>query len=66
MEKEEEDLIEITEEADLIREKQIIDDSVGRRVGRHGRRKEKGVRELRELMLDLNLDEQSTAVWEVE
>ena len=74
MEQEEEDLIEIAEEADLIQAERIIEDNIGPRGGRDGRKKEvmeEAVREVEELMLAMNLDkaeikaEQSEEGWEV-
>ncbi|XP_051269576.1 NFX1-type zinc finger-containing protein 1 [Dicentrarchus labrax] len=59
---EEEDLIEIAEEADLIQAERIIEDNIGPRAGRRDRdRRNKGdtqevVREVEELMLAMNLD----------
>nr|XP_046239135.1 NFX1-type zinc finger-containing protein 1 [Scatophagus argus] len=59
MELEEEDLIEIAEEADLIEAERIIEDNTGPRVGRQGRNKldtTGAVREIEELMLAMHLD----------
>ncbi|XP_069003772.1 NFX1-type zinc finger-containing protein 1 [Embiotoca jacksoni] len=59
MEQEEEDLIEIAEEADLIQAERIIEDNFGPRGGRDGRKKgdmEEAVRAVEELMLVMNLD----------
>ena len=70
----EDDLIEIAEEADLIQEERRIEDNTGRRGGRDGRKNEdmeEAVRAVEELMLALNLDkaeikaEQSEEVWQV-
>ncbi|XP_073324275.1 NFX1-type zinc finger-containing protein 1 [Pagrus major] len=75
MELEEEDLIEIAEEADLIEAERIIDDNTDPRGGRDGRRKEdieEAVREMEEQMLAVNLDEaeiqaeQSEEGWEIQ
>ncbi|XP_023281831.1 NFX1-type zinc finger-containing protein 1 [Seriola lalandi dorsalis] len=75
MELEEEDLIEIAEEADLIQAERIIDDNIGPRRGRDGRKTgnmEEAVREVEELMLAMNLDkaeiqaEQSEEGWEMQ
>ena len=74
MELDEEDLIEIAEEADLIEAERIIDDNTDPRGGRDGRRNEdmeEAVREMEEHMLAMNLDEaemkaeQSEEGWEV-
>lgn len=74
MEVEDEDLIEIAEEADLIQAERIIEDNIGPRGGRDGRKKEdmeEAVRAVEELMLAMNLDksviqaEQSNEGWEV-
>lgn len=71
---EEEDLIEIAEEADLIQAERIIEDNTGPIGGRDGRKKEvmeEAVRAVEELMLAMNLDkaeiqaEQSEEGWEV-
>ncbi|KAM9361314.1 NFX1-type zinc finger-containing protein 1 [Symphorus nematophorus] len=59
MELEEEDLIEIAEEADLIQAERIIEDNTGPIGGRNGKKKEDRegeVRAIEELMLALNLD----------
>lgn len=59
MEVEEEDLIEIAEEADLIQADRFIDDNLDPRGGRDGRKKEdteEAVRAVEELMLAMNLD----------
>ncbi|XP_044203715.1 NFX1-type zinc finger-containing protein 1 [Thunnus albacares] len=75
MEQEEEDLIEIAEEADLIQAERIIDDNIVPRGGRDGRKREvmeDTVREVQELMLAMNLDkaeikaEQSEEGWEIQ
>lgn len=74
MELDEEDLIEVAEEADLIQAERIIEDNIGPRVGRDGKKKgdnDEAVRALEELMLAMNLDkteiqaEQSEEGWEV-
>lgn len=74
MEQEEDDLIEIAEEAELIQAERIIDDSIHPRGGRDGKKKEsmeEAVREVEELMLAMNLDqaeikaENSEEGWEV-
>ncbi|XP_042361275.1 NFX1-type zinc finger-containing protein 1 isoform X2 [Plectropomus leopardus] len=71
----EEDLIEIAEEADLIQAERIIEDNIGPRGDRHGRRHadmEEAVREVEELMLAMNLDkveieaEQSEEGWQMQ
>lgn len=59
MEVEDEDLIEIAEEADLIQAERIIEDNTGPRGGRDGVKKgdmEEAVRAVEELMLAMNLD----------
>lgn len=59
VESEEEELIEIAEEADLIQEERIIEDNFGPRGGRDGKKKgvkEHAVRAIEELMLAVNLD----------
>lgn len=59
MEAEEEDLIEIAEEAELIQAERLIDDDFGPRGGKDGRKKdemEEAVRAIEELMLAMNLD----------
>ncbi|XP_044066857.1 NFX1-type zinc finger-containing protein 1-like isoform X2 [Siniperca chuatsi] len=75
MELEEEDLIEIAEEADLLQAERIIEDNIGPRGGRDGRKKgdmEEAVRAVEELMLAMNLDkaeiqaEQSEEGWEMQ
>ena len=74
MELDEEDLIEIAEEADLIQAERIIDDNTDPRGGRDGRRKEdmeEALRKMEEHMLAMNLDEaeiqaeQSEDGWQV-
>lgn len=72
MELDEDDLIEIAEEADLIQAERIVEDNFGPRGGRDGRKRgEEAVREVEELMLAMNLDkaeiqaEQSEEGWEV-
>lgn len=74
MELEEEDLIEIAEEADLIQAERIIDDNLGHRVGKNDRKKgdtEEALRQVEQLMLAMNLDkaeiqaQQSEEGWEV-
>lgn len=75
MELDEEDLIEVAEEADLIQAERIIEDNIGPRVGRDGRKKgdnDEAVRAVEELMLAMNLDkteiqaEQSEEGWEMQ
>ncbi|XP_070700533.1 NFX1-type zinc finger-containing protein 1 [Pempheris klunzingeri] len=75
MEVEEEDLIEIEEEADLIQAERIIEGDTGPRGDRDGRKKgdmEEAVRAVEELMLAINLDkaevqaEQGRDVWEMQ
>ncbi|KAM7422964.1 hypothetical protein PAMA_010818 [Pampus argenteus] len=75
MELDEEDLIEIAEEADLIQAERIIEDNIGPRDGRDGRKKEDmedAVRAVQELMLAMNLDtdelqpQQSEEGWEMQ
>ncbi|XP_030275595.1 NFX1-type zinc finger-containing protein 1 isoform X4 [Sparus aurata] len=75
MELDEEDLIEIAEEADLIQAERIIDDNTDPRGGRDGRRNqdvEEALREMEENMLAMNLDEaeiqaeQSEDGWEIQ
>uniref|UniRef100_A0A3Q3JND9 RZ-type domain-containing protein n=1 Tax=Monopterus albus TaxID=43700 RepID=A0A3Q3JND9_MONAL len=59
MEVDEEDLIEIEEEADLIQAERIIEGDTGRRDGRDGGKKgdmEEAVHAMEELMLAMNLD----------
>ncbi|XP_071350561.1 NFX1-type zinc finger-containing protein 1 [Trachinotus anak] len=72
---EEEDLIEIAEEADLIQAERIIEDNFHPRGGRDGRNTgntEEAVREVEELMLAMNLDkaetqaEQSEEEWQMQ
>ncbi|XP_007548089.1 NFX1-type zinc finger-containing protein 1 isoform X1 [Poecilia formosa] len=74
---EEEDLIEIEEEAELIQAERMIDDgwTIGPRAGRDDKKKrnmEEDVREVEKLMLAMNLDnvdiqaEQNTAEWQVQ
>lgn len=56
---EEEDLIEIAEEADLIQAERIIEDNFGPRGIRDARKKEEmqdAIREVEDLMLAMNLD----------
>lgn len=74
MELEEEDLIEIVEEADLIQAERIIEDYIDPGVGGDGRKNghtEDDVREVEEMMLAVNLDkvdiqaEQSEEGWQV-
>ncbi|XP_047439999.1 NFX1-type zinc finger-containing protein 1 isoform X2 [Mugil cephalus] len=74
MELEEEDFIEIAEEADLIQAERIIDDNWNPRGGRDGRKKgdmDEAVRAVEEMMLAMNLDkddikaEQSENGWEM-
>lgn len=63
MELEEDDLIEIAEEADLIQAERIIEDNTDPRGGRDGRKKgdmEEAVREVEYLMLAMNLDKAET------
>lgn len=70
MEVEYEDLIDITEEADLIQAERIIDDSDPREA-QDGRKKKDDMRKLEEMMLVMNLDqdeiqhEESNEEWEV-
>ncbi|XP_040014742.1 NFX1-type zinc finger-containing protein 1 [Xiphias gladius] len=75
MELDEEDLIEIAEEADLIQAERIIEDDIGPRGGRDGRKRgntERAVRVVEGLMLAMNLDkaeteaEQSEEGWEIQ
>ncbi|XP_041800203.1 NFX1-type zinc finger-containing protein 1 isoform X2 [Chelmon rostratus] len=75
MELEEEDLIEIAEEADLIQAERIIDDNLGHRVGKNDRKKgdtEEALRQVEQLMLAMNLDkaeiqaQQSEEGWEMQ
>ncbi|XP_070815806.1 NFX1-type zinc finger-containing protein 1 [Chaetodon trifascialis] len=75
MEVEEEDLIEIAEEADLIQAERIIDDNMGPRGGKNDRKKgdtEEALRKVEELMLAMNLDgaeiqaQQSEEGWEMQ
>ncbi|XP_023137605.3 NFX1-type zinc finger-containing protein 1 [Amphiprion ocellaris] len=75
MEVEEEDLIEIAEEADLIQAERIIEDNFDPRGGSDGRKKEdmeEAVRAVEELMLAMNLDkaeiqvEQREKEWEIQ
>uniref|UniRef100_A0A4W6EBA4 Zinc finger NFX1-type containing 1 n=1 Tax=Lates calcarifer TaxID=8187 RepID=A0A4W6EBA4_LATCA len=73
MELDEDDLIEIAEEADLIQAERIVEDNFGPRGGRDGRKRgEEAVREVEELMLAMNLDkaeiqaEQSEEGWEMQ
>ncbi|XP_070758638.1 NFX1-type zinc finger-containing protein 1 isoform X2 [Enoplosus armatus] len=75
MELEEEDLIEIAEEADLIQEERIIEDNTGPTGGTDGRKKEdteEAVKAIEELMLAMNLNkveiqaEQSEEGWEMQ
>uniref|UniRef100_A0A3Q0SGU1 Zinc finger NFX1-type containing 1 n=1 Tax=Amphilophus citrinellus TaxID=61819 RepID=A0A3Q0SGU1_AMPCI len=59
MEVEEEDLIEIAEEAELIQAERIIDDNFGPRTSKDGRKRgemEGAVKAMEELMLAMNLD----------
>lgn len=74
MELEEEDLIEIAEEAELIQAERIIEDNWGPKGGRDGRKKgdmDDALRVMEEMMLAMNLDkedikaEQSENGWEV-
>ncbi len=74
MDLEEEDLIEIAEEADLIQSERIIEDNTGPRGGRDGKKNgdmEEAVRAVEEMMLAMNLDNaeiqpvQSEEGWEV-
>lgn len=74
MEEEEEDLIEIAEEADLIQAERFIEDDIHPRGGRDDKKREfmeENVREVEELMLAMNLDkaeikaENSEEGWEV-
>lgn len=63
------DLIDITEEADLIQLERIIDDSDPREAG-HGSENKDDVRMLEEMMLVMNMDndeiqQESDAEWEV-
>lgn len=63
------DLIDITEEADLIQSERIIDDSDPREA-RHGRKNKDDVRLLEEMMLVMNVDndeiqQERDAEWEV-
>lgn len=70
MEVEYEDLIDITEEADLIQAERIIDDSDPREA-QDSRKKKDDMRKLEEMMLVMNLDqdeiqhEESDGEWEV-
>lgn len=70
MEVEYEDLIDITEEADLIQAERIIDDSDPREA-QDSRKKKDDMRKLEEMMLVMNLDqdeiqhEESNGEWEV-
>lgn len=70
MEVEHEDLIHITEEADLIQEERIIDDSDPREA-QDSRKNKDDVRMLEEMMLVMNLDqkeihhEEINEEWEV-
>ncbi|XP_008287693.1 NFX1-type zinc finger-containing protein 1 isoform X2 [Stegastes partitus] len=75
MEVDEEDLIEIAEEADLIQAERIIEDNFDPRGGRDGRKKEdmeEAVRAVEELMLAMNLDkadiqaEQREEEWKIQ
>uniref|UniRef100_A0A665VRZ3 Zinc finger, NFX1-type containing 1 n=1 Tax=Echeneis naucrates TaxID=173247 RepID=A0A665VRZ3_ECHNA len=75
MELDEEDLIEIAEEAKLIEADRIIEDNIGPRGGRDGRNAEKmeeAVREVEKLLLAMNLDksekqaEQSEEEWKMQ
>ncbi|KAI3369880.1 hypothetical protein L3Q82_024689 [Scortum barcoo] len=74
MEVDEEDLIEIAEEADLIQAERIIEDNTGPRGGRDGRKNGdmEAVRAVEELMLAMNLDkaevqpEKSEEGWEMQ
>ncbi|XP_074497910.1 NFX1-type zinc finger-containing protein 1 isoform X1 [Sebastes fasciatus] len=72
-EDDEDDLIDIAEEADLIHAERFVEDNIGPKGGRDGRKNEEmeeAVRELEEVMLAMNLDtvdiqaEQSEAGWE--
>ncbi|XP_039653022.1 NFX1-type zinc finger-containing protein 1 isoform X2 [Perca fluviatilis] len=72
---EEDDLIEIAEEADLIQAERIIEDNIGPKGGRDGKRNgdmAEAVRAVEELMLAMNLDkteiqaEQSEEGWEMQ
>ncbi|KAK2915291.1 NFX1-type zinc finger-containing protein 1 [Channa argus] len=71
----EDDLIEIAEEAELIQEERFIEDNMGARDGRDGKKKgemEETIRFVEELMLAMNLDkveiqaEQSEEGWEIQ
>lgn len=73
---EEDDLIEIAEEAELIQAERMIEDgwTIGPQAGRDDKHKggvEEAVREVEELMLAMNLDnvdiqaEQSDEAWQV-
>lgn len=64
MELDEEDLIDIAEEADLIQAERIIEDNTGPRGGRSGIKKgdmEEATRAVEELMLAMNLDNSEIA-----
>uniref|UniRef100_A0A7N6AWJ7 RZ-type domain-containing protein n=1 Tax=Anabas testudineus TaxID=64144 RepID=A0A7N6AWJ7_ANATE len=64
MELDEEDLIDIAEEADLIQAERIIEDNTGPRGGRNGIKKgdmEEATRAVEELMLAMNLDNSEIA-----
>ncbi|XP_063766744.1 NFX1-type zinc finger-containing protein 1 isoform X2 [Eleginops maclovinus] len=71
----EDDLIEIAEEADLIQAERFVEDNIGPRGGRDGRKNddmEQALKGLENLMLAMNLDEaeiqaeQSEAGWEMQ
>uniref|UniRef100_A0A7N8XVC0 Zinc finger, NFX1-type containing 1 n=1 Tax=Mastacembelus armatus TaxID=205130 RepID=A0A7N8XVC0_9TELE len=69
---EEEDLIEIAEEADLIQADRIIEDNMGPKGGRNRRKKEDcNIRAIEEMMLAMNLNqdemqaEQRKGKWEI-
>ncbi|XP_034726304.1 NFX1-type zinc finger-containing protein 1 isoform X2 [Etheostoma cragini] len=72
---EEDDLIEIAEEAELIQAERIIDDNIGPKGGRDGKKNgdmEEALRAVEDLMLAMNLDkaeiqaEQSEEGWEMQ
>ncbi|CAK6952727.1 NFX1-type zinc finger-containing protein 1 [Scomber scombrus] len=75
MEEEEDDLIEIAEEADLIQAERFIEDNIYPRGGRDDKKREfmeEAAREVEELMLAMNLDkveikaENSEEGWEIQ
>ncbi|KAK2861853.1 hypothetical protein Q5P01_001386 [Channa striata] len=75
MDMEEDDLIDIAEEAELIQEERFIEDNMGLRDGRDGRKNgyvDEAIQVVEELMLAMNLDkaeiqaEQSEEGWEIQ